>query len=1336
MDINDGALSFDAVINTSDLDKMTKVVEDKIIGMASNIEKESSKMGESFNSGMSSITKEVEKQKEIISSLEDQYNKIQKTLDNTSIDSGMEEDYLKAKQLLSEVNSELQEQRENLGFIEAAQRKATQSTESTAQIVKEVSRTAKEASKELSVMFHLPETADQFKEAINAQRKVLIDLQVEYKTTSDRISELKSEMNKQDDYARQRSGNQSEYNQLIKKQAELTDSRRAEQKELKELEKDYNKLISQQEKENQTKGETVQKTETYMSQLRKLREEMIGLELQGKKESPRYRELQVELENTGTAYRRVQQEQKCLTTAGSATISGLLSGMSAVSGAFSAGSGVVSLFVKDNEQLAAIQTKLQAAMAITIGLQQVSTALHSTSAFRMNVVTKVTNAFAVANTRLAVGLGISTVAAKALMATLTLGLSVAITGIIYLISKFSSEQSKAREEILKFNESVASSANGLRADFEKLRKEWELAGEDLKKKEKLVLKNGEAYDKLGVSITSVEDADRIFRDNAEEFEKSIIRRAKAAAAMDIAAEKYKESIQKMLDAEKRVDNPSTWDKVKGYMSWFGLQQSGDYSHSWDDMTKEWAKKGAEEDKAESNKLDKEAANFIAKALGWTDEDNKAIEAMGAKSLNKIDDFSKKYWESIRNLNQRIMDESLPKSDKFNEAKKKRDEAVKALQSWDKTPTKSANQLATLAQKKIEADQWLLNRQKELSNEQIKAELESEQKSLDLLKDSYDKRIKQNELNYRKELQSIKNFEANKEKAQQEAAKKIYTSENGGNDKGFDFSKFDMSKLPKGLRPEDIKEQVTRLATEVQAAWENADMLAYEEMTKDFMSFQQQKADVTKTYQDLITQYEKMGLSDRVALIKKERDQTLGELSSMEIQTSDLWKNLFQNMDNLSEKTIKDIIAKLRELVKNIEDVDIKTALTKQLDDAEQTVGNKNPFSGLKKGIEDYKKATDEASKNKAIKNIGQSAKDMSDIVNDSLGSVVNGLKDLGMMDEGTEQIFGDVMGLVGGMGDLAAGYASMNPAQMIQGTVGIITSAFSLFDSKSRDIEKKIKEHKKQLIELGRVYKDIEYQVNNAVGEDYYSEQFKAIENLKQQQKEVEGLLYQENRKKKKDRDDDAINSYKDQLADIPRQIKDIEREITETLVQTSFKDLSNQLADVLVSAFESGEDAAKDFDKTFNKVIANAVKNSLKLKVLDKPINEFTEALSEYMLDNNYSASGFNFDKWRNILKEAGEAFTSGLEEFEKFFDIEPNRQGATGGFAQASQDSINELNGLMYATRQMIGDIRNDNREDLLIQRSIVGYLITIAENTGHLKAVQQYLHNIDTYGIKMKP
>lgn len=115
-----------------------------------------------------------------------------------------------------------------------------------------------------------------------------------------------------------------------------------------------------------------------------------------------------------------------------------------------------------------------------------------------------------------------------------------------------------------------------------------------------------------------------------------------------------------------------------------------------------------------------------------------------------------------------------------------------------------------------------------------------------------------------------------------------------------------------------------------------------------------------------------------------------------------------------------------------------------------------------------------------MKNIRESEKSMSAIVTESLGSVVKGLKDIGMMDEDTKKILGDLMNLVSSLGDAREGIARLSAGditaapQAIARVVGTITSVFSLFDSKIWDIERKIKAHKKQLIELGRVYKDIE----------------------------------------------------------------------------------------------------------------------------------------------------------------------------------------------------------------------------------------------------------------------
>lgn len=117
-------------------------------------------------------------------------------------------------------------------------------------------------------------------------------------------------------------------------------------------------------------------------------------------------------------------------------------------------------------------------------------------------------------------------------------------------------------------------------------------------------------------------------------------------------------------------------------------------------------------------------------------------------------------------------------------------------------------------------------------------------------------------------------------------------------------------------------------------------------------------------------------------------------------------------------------------------------------------------------------------------------------------------------DEETQGMLDDVGGLVEGAGQLAAGYASMNPAQMIEGAVGMVTSAISLFDSTSRRIKREMAEHEKQLKSLQTTYNQISFEVDNAVGESYYDKQKEAIANLQEQIKENEELARLEQSKK------------------------------------------------------------------------------------------------------------------------------------------------------------------------------------------------------------------------------
>src|SRR5690606_16687408 len=109
-------------------------------------------------------------------------------------------------------------------------------------------------------------------------------------------------------------------------------------------------------------------------------------------------------------------------------------------------------------------------------------------------------------------------------------------------------------------------------------------------------------------------------------------------------------------------------------------------------------------------------------------------------------------------------------------------------------------------------------------------------------------------------------------------------------------------------------------------------------------------------------------------------------------------------------------------------------------------------------------------------------------------------------------------------------------------------------------------------------------------------------------------------------------------------EIKDIERTISETLVQTTFKSLSDELANALVSAFEAGEDAIGSMDKVFDQFIKNALVNSLKLKMIEPIIDEMVGEVSKYMEDNNNSLIGFNFDRYRQRIEGVSKQFTDVL--------------------------------------------------------------------------------------------
>ena len=301
-------------------------------------------------------------------------------------------------------------------------------------------------------------------------------------------------------------------------------------------------------------------TVTVTRQVEMLRNAMARMRLEGKQNTAEYDQLRAKMEELGTAYREAMKEQMALSTSEGTMVNGLVSGMQGLMGLYSAGSGVVSLFTKDNERLMEVQTKMQSVMAIMMGMQQVANTLHATSAFRIVTVRKVTELWRAAQNRLTVSFGVSTVAAKAFMAAATMGASVIIGTVISAIDRFVSkkrEEKRAQEEAAKAQEdamasvrsSVANSVASQLLNFRKLQSGWAAVGADARKQQKFVKDNQKAFEDLGVSITTARDAENLLVTNETAFVQSLKRKAMAAAAMELATQKYKSAVEKMLQAE-------------------------------------------------------------------------------------------------------------------------------------------------------------------------------------------------------------------------------------------------------------------------------------------------------------------------------------------------------------------------------------------------------------------------------------------------------------------------------------------------------------------------------------------------------------------------------------------------------------------------------------------------------------------------------------------------------------------------------------------------------------------------------------------------------------------
>lgn len=372
----------------------------------------------------------------------------------------------------------------------------------------------------------------------------------------------------------------------------------------------------------------------------------------------------------------------------------------------------------------------------------------------------------------------------------------------------------------------------------------------------------------------------------------------------------------------------------------------------------------------------------------------------------------------------------------------------------------------------------------------------------------------------------------------------------------------------------------------------------------------------------------------------------------------------------------------------------------------------------------------------ALKDVFSNVGSTLSLVSGTFDSVVQGMEKMGIaMDEETSAILGDIGGILSGASQAAEGIASGNPLAVIQGSISLLSSAFDLFNSRDRKAEKSIKKHKEQIDILANAYKQLEWQINKALGGEVYKNQKAAIRNMQQQQAHLYGMINDE--RSKKHTDYGKIREYQEQIAELSRSIQDMLDEIANDLVQTNAKDFSSSLAENLVGAFEKGESAAKAFEDTVNEVLKNAIVNQLKKKFLEQQLQGALDNLTNSM--GYWNGDDFVFDgltdaeiaAFKQKVQAAANNFNQALGIYSDLFkdltDEEDADTSLTGAVKGVSEETASLVAGQMNAVR-----INQLECKDILRQQLLV--LNTIAANTAfnkHLAKIDQIITILEANG-----
>jgi hypothetical protein len=1103
----------------------------------------------------------------------------------------------------------------------------------------------------------------------------------------------------------------------------------------------------------------VKKTEvshdTLRTTLRKLQEEMARMEMAGKRNTDEYRALQLEAGRVADAIGDVKKQSRILAN-DERMFQGIIEGIGGVAGGFTAAQGAIGLFAGENENLQKIMTKVQSLMALTIGLQQVAQVVNKDSAFRVAVLTKVKEMWAATNIKVATSLGITTGAASVLMATLTLGLSVAITAIIAGLSIFISKQGEAKKEMQEFNKSVAESAAKPVASIMKLSTEWKKLGDNINAKSQFIKEHRKEFEQLGVTIKSVTEAEKLLVQNTEAWVNSQIARAKAEATRKITIKKTEILLRKELE---RDNTPKTITYTSTNVSGAG-PMGGVPAPS---VTRTYKNPKFEELDKEVAKLTADLATLYTRASGF---DTIADSILKSINTNKTAGIIEELENQIKDLEEKKkVATSEAEISKYNsEIKKLKDKLKQYDLPGDQSESKALNDFKKQVKTKLEEIQYINDRIKYLQDEQSKISPKD--------KNSKEKGVVINDL-LTEELKRSKQITADILNQY-----KLFLGQRIDFSADYYNSISAIDSQIESTTDEAQKKELQKMKETYKALYDmgingfDALKQLNDGSIADFGSFEEKKLLIVQKYEKQIAAARFAGNENLAKNLEAGRDQEITQLLEDTVKSADAIAKLFTGIDQLGDKAKSTMIKNLKFLIdwvdqnKNNPDAQWTGSFIIDSKVLEQLKATPEVLEAMKIAYQEFVKETDkpaftklmdaieELQKARQENNIEGAAEASAKIAENIEGAAFELIAATDLF-AGIMDAFGANSGLTRLVSQATSAYSTIRETgidslQSVSSIIGLAIAGIGLiYDEYFRELEKQIAgiEAHLQILQnsasqLKNLWSSTSFRPQNvSMPKEFYGQTIyvdvevrtkkEAFDLYKQnlmaqiQSTQDEFLAYMDD--EGDDADPGRIAEYENKLANLKAELAGADQAFAETFGE--WGSVIDQVGDSIFEAFANGEDAATAFGDTMKKVFRSMIKDafttSIVAQYLQPVIDMMNADIGKYggdvLLNENW------WTKYMSLFQGAYDGMEEVLPYWQEFFDkLGVFDTTAANGLQTAIKSITSEEAGIIAG--QFNAMRINGYELNELVTESLL-YLSKIETNTSYIKKIYDKINSTGT-------